>query len=86
LREKAGIINYRVPKNYVDHVVEACVASGKEPNELGQVGMMLLVSHRFFDFHNRLHEVETQLTEMNSALKRLFWHATGDDNAEGHDD
>ena len=58
LREKASHLNFRVPKNYVDNVVEACIAAKKEPNELGQVGLMLLVNHRFFDFDNRLHELE----------------------------
>ena len=82
LREKAAIINYRVPKNYIDNVVEACIASRRDPNELGQVGMMLLINHRFFDFDSRLNEVEQTLGEVDRGLKRLFQLAGGDDREE----
>ena len=72
LREKAAIINFRTPKNYIDEVVGACVASGKEPNELGQVGMMLLVNHRFFDFDRRLAKVEQSVSNLDIVGTELF--------------
>lgn len=79
LREKAGQLNFRVPKNYVDNVVEACIAAKKEPNELGQVGLMLLVNHRFFDFDNRLHQLETSIRKCERGIEKIFDLAGGED-------
>ena len=79
LREKASQIGYRVPKNYVDDVVEACIAAKRDPNELGQVGLMLLVNHKFFDFDNRLSEIEDALKGCEKGLNRIFRLAGGDD-------
>ena len=72
LRERAAHINFRPPKSYVDRVVEASIATGKEPNELGKDGMMLMVDHRFFDFEKRLTEIEENVTGINKMKSELF--------------
>ena len=79
LREKASQIGYRVPKNYIDDVVEACIAAKREPNELGQVGLMLLVNHRFFDFDKRLNEIEAAVKRCDKGLNKIFKLAGGED-------
>lgn len=86
LREKAAHINFRTPKNYVDDVVQACVASGKDPNELGQVGMMLLINHRFFDFDRRLHEMEQHVVDLKKVTPEIFRIGAVIDRAVGEEE
>jgi len=86
LRERAALINFRTPKNYVDDVVQACVASGKEPNELGQVGMMLLINHRFFDFDRRLHDMEQHVFDIKKVMPEIIRIGEVIDRAVGEED